>query len=136
MVRYTHYSFLVFGFSRISHRLLAGLASQSSRPGARQIEGFLDAHPGLAARASALVQLDTRGDVVPLEQFFVPAEFDGSRRWNFSRSSALFTVASVTLVFIPAARAPSSLNEAKRAQTGTAMQTKEIADPCRRRGMR
>ncbi|RYE57335.1 MAG: integrase, partial [Hyphomicrobiales bacterium] len=47
--------------------------------GARQIEAFFDAHPELTARARALVRLDTRGDVVPLEQFLVPAEVDGSR---------------------------------------------------------
>lgn len=47
--------------------------------GARQIEAFLDAHLELTARARALVKLDTRGDVVPLEQFMVPAEVDGSR---------------------------------------------------------
>ncbi|MGJ7497814.1 phage integrase family protein [Variovorax sp. RT4R15] len=47
--------------------------------GARQIEAFFDAHPELTARARTLVRLDTRGDVVPLEQFLVPAEVDGSR---------------------------------------------------------
>ncbi|WP_371435880.1 phage integrase family protein [Polaromonas sp.] len=47
--------------------------------GARQIEAFFDAHPELTERARALVRLDTRGDVVPLEQFLVPAEVDGSR---------------------------------------------------------
>ena len=47
--------------------------------GARQIEAFFDAHPELTARARTLVRLDTRGDVLPLEQFLVPAEVDGSR---------------------------------------------------------
>lgn len=47
--------------------------------GAREIEAFFDAHPALTDRARALVRLDTRGDVVPLEQLIVPAEVDGSR---------------------------------------------------------
>ena len=47
--------------------------------GAREIEAFFDAHPELTDRARALVRLDTRGDVVPLEQLIVPAEVDGSR---------------------------------------------------------
>ncbi|MGJ7498684.1 phage integrase family protein [Variovorax sp. RT4R15] len=47
--------------------------------GARHIEAFFDAHPALTERARALVRLDARGDVVPLEQLIVPAEVDGSR---------------------------------------------------------
>ena len=47
--------------------------------GARRIEAFFDAHPELTERARALVRLDTRGDVVPLEQFLVPVEVDGSQ---------------------------------------------------------
>lgn len=47
--------------------------------GAREIEAFFDAHPELTERARALVRLDTRGDVVPLEQLIVPAEVDGSQ---------------------------------------------------------
>ncbi|MBT2304536.1 tyrosine-type recombinase/integrase [Variovorax paradoxus] len=47
--------------------------------GAREIEAFFDSHPELTERARALVRLDTRGDVVPLEELLVPAEVDGSR---------------------------------------------------------
>ena len=47
--------------------------------GARQVEAFFEAHPDLTERARTLVHLDTRGEVVPLEQLIVPAAVDGSR---------------------------------------------------------
>lgn len=46
---------------------------------ARQIEAFFKANPKLTEKARALVHLDTRGEVVPLEQLLVPAAVDGSR---------------------------------------------------------
>lgn len=47
--------------------------------GARQIQAFFDAHPELTEKSRALVRLDTRGDVVPWEQLYVPEDVDGSR---------------------------------------------------------
>lgn len=45
--------------------------------GARRIEAFFAAHPGLTERARALIA-QTRGAVVPWEQLQLPSELDGS----------------------------------------------------------
>lgn len=47
--------------------------------GARRIEAFFAAHPGLTERARALIVAAPGGDIVPWEQLRVPHEVDGSR---------------------------------------------------------
>ncbi len=64
---------------RVPHRKqwwrgIAGLGERS----ARQIETFFASHPQLTERARALVP-ELRGELVPLEDFVIPHEVDGSR---------------------------------------------------------